>query len=435
MLRIDRENHTNDSRHTAVQEMLVCMEECHALAMIYRPVDPAVYSGTAVLLMHSDDNYMSLEMGPALAEYGYMALAAEAWSSGELDRKCELLDSWVRWLRERNDVDRVILMGHSGGATLMTAYQAIAENGPEIFRREGMIYPCTIRDKLEPADGIMLIDANYGNGVMTLLSLDPAVETEGSVRTLTPEYDSFEPANGYSPNGAAYRKDFIEKYEAAQAMRNERLISVAQERLKLIERGEGDYEDDEPFILAAASQAKPNNRLINQDVHLLSHTKTAHTLLHGNGTVTYEVVHCLRTPEVDRSFSRSYEMGANRNSVKGFLNSQAIRASSDFQILEDDIIGVDWDSSYASPIGNIQHVHCPALFVGMTGSYEYLASEMIYDHAPMTDKTLAFVRGASHNFTPNHMAETQYGSFGDTAGTLYRYMAHWMEQFSNKGEV
>ena len=125
----------------------------------------------------------------------------------------------------------------------------------------------------------------------------------------------------------------------------------------------------------------------------------------------------------------TYGMGVNKNTVKGFLSSQAIRTTKAFAVEEDGIVGVDWHSSYASPIGNIEHIACPALFMGMTGGYEYLASEMIYEHAKMADKTIAFVRGATHMFFPNRDAEKVYGPFGDTEKALYDYMADWMTRF------
>ena len=90
---------------------------------------------------------------------------------------------------------------------------------------------------------------------------------------------------------------------------------------------------------------------------------------------------------------------------------------------------MNWNSSYASPIGNIEHISVPALFVGMTGGYEYLASEMIFNHAKMVDKTIAFVRGATHMFFPNRDAEKIHGPFGDTEKALYDYMAKWLKKF------
>lgn len=420
---------SHEMNETITENLIVLDNKEHLLAMEYAPKEPGDRARVAVVLMHCDLNYMGLPMGPALARRGYHVLAVQSIQSGDIDRRFEVLDGHVRYLRANPDIDKIILMGHSGGATLMTAYQAIAENGPEVFQKDSLIYKCGLKKQLEPADGIMLIDANYGNGVMSLVSLDPAILEEGCGMKLDPAFDIFDPANGYDKNGAHYPAEFVKKYRLAQKRRNDALIAQALERLELINSGKGNFRDDEPFFIAAANQPKPNNRMLPQDLHMLSHTKGEYDLLHGDGSVTHEQVFSVRAPECDRSFSHIYGMGVNKNTVKGFLSSQALRTTEDFSILEDDVIGVDWNSSYSTPIGNIEHIHVPALMMGMTGSYEFIAAEMIYDHAPMEDKTIAFVRGASHMFDPNHAAEKFPGEFGDTEKILYDYMAKWMERF------
>ncbi len=42
-------------------------------------------------------------------------------------------------------------------------------------------------------------------------------------------------------------------------------------------------------------------------------------------------------------------------------------------------------------------VSAPLLVMGMTGGYEFLAAEIIHENTPkVTDKTIAFVEGATH---------------------------------------
>lgn len=430
IIRIAANGTIHKEMNESITESLIVLDNKeHLLAMEYAPKVPGEKARIAVVLMHCDLNYMGLPMGPALARRGYHVLAVQSIQSGDIDRRFEILDGHVRYLRANPDIDKIILMGHSGGATLVTAYQAIAENGPEVFQTDNLIYKCGLKKKLEPADGIMLIDANYGNGVMSLVSLDPAIVEEGCGMKLDPAYDIFDPANGYDKNGANYPAEFVKKYRLAQKRRNDALIEQALERLELISSGKGNFRDDEAFFIAAANQPKPNNRMLPQDLHMLSHTKGTYDLLHGDGSVTHEQIFTVRAPECDRSFSHIYGMGVNKNTVKGFLSSQALRTTEDFNILEDDVVGVDWNSSYSTPVGNIEHIHVPALMMGMTGSYEFIAAEMIYEHAPMEDKTIAFVRGASHMFDPNHAAEKFPGEFGDTEKVLYDYMAKWMERF------
>ncbi len=425
MIRIDKTVRRDDY---PVRETLVA-QQFGGMAVLYEPPGSPAKSRVAVVIMHSDMNYMALNMAPELAKRGYTVLAADGVPGGEMEPKIEQLGRFVEMLRGMEGVEKVVLMGHSGGATLMTAYQAAAENGPEIFRGEGMIYKTPLRKKPEPADGLMLIDANYGNSVMTLLSMDPAVTREGNGMDLDPAFDLFAPENGYDGAGAAYLPEFREKYWRAQRERNERLVDLARERLALIEKGEGRYLDDEPFLITAAAQPKPNNRMLPEDVSLLSHTGREHDLLHGDGTLTREIIRCVRTPEIDRSFSSTYSMGVDRISVRGFLSSQATRTTPDFAVKEDGITGVCWRSGYATPIGNIETISCPALFMGMTGSYEYLAAEMIFDHAKMADKSICFLHGAGHMFAPNRQAEKFPGEFGDTETALYDYMAGWLERF------
>lgn len=429
IIRMDQGGYIETENDPAITQTFIVRDMGRFMAMEYAPVQAGAASRVAVILMHCDQNYMGLQMGPALARRGYTVLAAQSIESGPLEPKLRLLDGYVRYLRARPDIDKVVLMGHSGGATLMTAYQAIAENGPQIYQRPDMVYQTPLQDKLAPADGIMLIDANYGNGVMSLLSLDPAVLEEGNGMKLDPAFDIFDPANGYDKNGAHYLPEFQKRYWTAQKKRNDALIAKAQQRLVLIEAGKGCYIDDEAFPITAADQPKPNNRMLPEDLRLLSHTRGEYDLLHGDGHITHEQIRCVRTPEIDRSFSNTYGMGVNKNTVRGFLSAQAIRTTEDFAVREDGITGVEWNSSYASPIGNIEGISVPALFMGMTGSYEYLASEMIWDHAKMKDKTIAFVQGATHMFFPNREAEKTPGEFGDTENALYDYMAGWLKKF------
>ena len=71
------------------------------------------------------------------------------------------------------------------------------------------------------------------------------------------------------------------------------------------------------------------------------------------------------------------------------------------------------------------------LLMGMTGSYEFITAEHIWrENTLCTDKTLAFVEGASHNFTANEKCEAYPGQYGDTVKSCFDYADHWiMERF------
>jgi hypothetical protein len=67
------------------------------------------------------------------------------------------------------------------------------------------------------------------------------------------------------------------------------------------------------------------------------------------------------------------------------------------------------------------------LIMGLTGGYEFLAAEVIYERATATtDKTIAFVEGATHNFEPETATEAYPGQYGDTVSTCFDYVTRWI---------
>ena len=233
--------------------------------VLYEPVGLEKEKLTAVLVMHSDEDYLSCPTGPYLAERGYRVLQANPPIKEGLffnqDRKMHAVLAAMEYLKAREDVGKIVLMGHSGGATLMTAYQAVAENGPGVFQGEEMIYPYEDSTELIPADAVMLFDANWGNSVMQLFSLDPAVTDETSGRKLDESLNLFNPKNGFDPAGSRFPDDFIRAFQRAQSARNMRILAAAKERLRLIRAGQGNYIDDEPLVIPGANQVFFNNKL------------------------------------------------------------------------------------------------------------------------------------------------------------------------------
>ena len=164
--------------------------------LLYEPVGMDDKTLNTILVMHSNEDYLTFPIGKQMAQRGFRVLCAnvmnmEGFFFTQIE-KMQAVKNAIEFLRNKKNIGKIILMGHSGGATLMTAYQAIAENGAKIFQNENVIYPYPDNDILPPADGIMLLDANWGNAAMQLFSLDPAVEDETTGKIRNPEYDLFQ---------------------------------------------------------------------------------------------------------------------------------------------------------------------------------------------------------------------------------------------------
>ncbi|RYE91138.1 MAG: hypothetical protein EOO78_30780 [Oxalobacteraceae bacterium] len=68
----------------------------------------------------------------------------------------------------------------------------------------------------------------------------------------------------------------------------------------------------------------------------------------------------------------------------------------------------------------------PLLVLGMTGHWEFLAAETIYDLARSRDKSIAFIEGATHLYTTCSKCEPHPGAFGDTLATTYDAIDRWL---------
>jgi hypothetical protein len=384
--------------------------------------------------MHSGADYTTYSACSELARRGYWVLCANnstaksgAFDEGGLDRTMLEAGAAVGWLRTGPGVRKIVLWGHSGGASVMTAYQMIAEGGTATCQRAELIWRCPDSlAGLPRADGVVLADPNWGLSTMTLFSIDPAV-TRGSGMKLDPALDMFNPANGFRPAGSTYGAAFIDRFLGAEGRRSAAILAQAQTRHTLIRAGQGLYEDNEPFFVPGASLLGGNNKLFSQDVRLLSRSLKPWPLVHKDGTVTTQTIHSVRPASNTENLSRSMLRGALKTTVTGYLSSYATRVTRDFGYGEtSEIRGVDWRSNYANPVGNVAGIAAPLLTLGMTGGWEGLAAETIHSHSASADEWLAFIEGATHIYTTCTRCETTPGQYGDTLRTTYDYVDLWL---------
>jgi hypothetical protein len=405
--------------------------------VLYEPITPGEKSQVGIFVMHATGDYLTFSACTELSKRGYRVLCAnnssdksQSFDAGTLDKTLSEAKLGVAYLRKYPGIQKVVLFGHSGGATVMSGYQDIAENGVKACQGPEKIFKCpNSLAGLPPADGVMLIDANFGQAEMALFSLDPAVTNTDTGKDLNPDLDLFNPKNGFNPAGSSYSREFIHKFQSAEGKAENDLIKRAQERLAAIKSGSGRYSDDEPFIIAGANSQGGNNRLFTQDIRLMSHTRKPWPLLRSDGTAVTQIVNSVRLAENSTSLSPSMARGALKTTVRGFLNNFAIRVTDDYGYDEDTVHGVDWTSTYASNPGNIEGITVPLLIVGMTGHWEYAAAETIFEHANKApDKTLAYVEGAQHGYSTCTKCEKVPGQFGDTQKTTYNYVDGWLSK-------
>jgi hypothetical protein len=408
--------------------------------LLYEPVTLGPKAEIGVVAMHTHADY--LRSGPSnpcseLVKRGYRALCANTTTSksgfvadDDIDKMLLNVKLAVAYLRSYPGIRKVVILGHSGGGAMMAAYQNISENGVGICQGPEKIMKCPDSLAGMPApDGLILLDSTFGIAGMSLISLDPAVMSEDNGRVLNPELDMYNPKNGFNPKGSTYSDEFKARFFAKTRDRMNQLIGKAQDRLEKIKAGQGNFKDDEPFIVPGRSTL--GSKLFSTDLSLWAHTRNAWPLLHPDGTVTTEIVHSVRVPRGTENPTLTIGSGLT-TSVRRFLSTFALRPTEELGYDASSISGIDFKSGYENSVISLEGVTKPLLQMGMTGSYEYFMAETAREHAKSTDKTLAYVEGAVHGFTPCKACAVAQGKpenyYGDTVKTLFDYIDEWLSK-------
>lgn len=329
------------------------------------------------------------------------------------------MNNCMQLFREFTDVKKIVLMGQSRGAAVMSAYQKIAENGVGVYQGSDRRLPFPDME-LEPADGLMLLDANFGFMVMHVMSMNPALIEEGNAMKVDATLDALNPDNGYAPDGKClYSDEFKHKFLMAQRERYYRLLSQAEERWALIQKGEGLYSDNEPFIIPDCIGTNNSPKLFAGDLRFFSRTREAWPLIHPDGSVTTEIVPCLRVDENNPTFAGT-KGAAFETTVKDFLWME-LEVGEDYDYGEDFLTGINFESSFTCSSGNVKMISCPLLLMGHTAGYEFITAEWSYNNAKSVDKTIAFTEGATHGWSSINTEK-----YGDTLVTEAKYVGEWL---------
>jgi len=199
---------------------------------------------TAFIATHYNVDFSEHYLASYLAERGFGFLGWNTRFRGNeanflLDHALAEIGVGVRWLREQAGADRVVLLGNSGGGSLMAAYQSQAVE-PNVTPVTGMRPLAALAD-LPRGDLFIALAAHSGRPEVLTAWLDPSVTDERDPLSADPGLDPFDPVNG-----PPYTADFQRRYRAAQRTRNERITDWALSRLDALA---GTRARDELFTL------------------------------------------------------------------------------------------------------------------------------------------------------------------------------------------
>ncbi len=188
---------------------------------------------TALIATHYSVDFSEHYLASFMAQRGFGFLGwntrfrgAEAYFS--LDAALVDIGVGVRWLREQAGVENVVLLGNSGGGSLMAAYQSQASS-PNLTPLLGAPVAEAALD-LIPADLYISVNSHPGRPEVLTNWFDPSVTNESDPTSVDPSLDMYRP-----DNGPPYSADFIQRYRAAQVARNHKITAWALDELSRVQ--------------------------------------------------------------------------------------------------------------------------------------------------------------------------------------------------------
>ncbi|MCC7364028.1 MAG: hypothetical protein IT303_06620 [Dehalococcoidia bacterium] len=394
---------------------LEATDTAQSFGILYRP---AIHEPkTCVYLMHPRGEFTRHYVVPGLTARGY---AVFGHNSRYLNNDTHMIHerllfdiaAGMRYLKDQG-FERIVLLGNSGGGSLLGFYQSQAGRAPgERLTHTPSGEPVNLKDELmPPGDLYIAVAAHLGEGRFMLNVLDPSVTSESDPTSYDPEWDMYNPANGYRPypEASSYDPAWVAEYRVRQRERNRRLDSLAREWI-----AEQDY-------FRQQFRAPGYGELPDATRSLIARRRWL-----GRYMVIYRTLAnpAYLDPAIDPSRRPLGSIFAPADPIAGNYGPGGLA-----RIMTPAAWLSTWSglSSQADLPDTIQHVHVPTLIVYADGDCDIFPAEQqeILDKCAAADKQLVYLPWADHYL---HPVGAEGAKLADPRERIIDLIVPWMEE-------
>jgi len=368
---------------------------------------------TAVIMAHPRADFSTHYSIPFWVAAGFAALGFNTRylnNDAMMIHENLLLDlaAGIRYLREEEGFEKIVMLGNSGGGSLFAYYDSQARTlaGSRVTAPPGGGPPDLNKFDLPTADGYIALAAHPGQGMVLMSCLDAAVVDESDPIASDPALDMYDEHNGFKapPAESRYATDFVERYRTAQVARCARIDAIA--RRYIAEAGHGRSAMRAPDF--AQSSADHRNyvarRAMAPKYIVVYRTQANLNYLDLSIDPSERAVGSIISPRPDLANYSPFGLG---------------------RIVTPDAWLSTWSglSSYAKMASNLTKVDVPTLVVGANGDQDIFISDVHGEFAASgaSDKSVAFIEGANHFMR----AGGTKAHLGDPRPRLMKVLTEW----------
>ena len=385
-----------------------------ARAILYRP--PRDNPRTVILMAHPRADFAHHYTIPYWVEAGFGACTLNTrYLNNDTMMLHEnlMLDlaAAIRFLREEEDFERIVMLGNSGGGSLFAYYdaQARAPKGARVVAPPGGGPPDLNRFELPAADGLILLAAHPGQGMVLMGSIDAAVADEHDPFASDPELDMYDERNGYRtpPEPSRYAPQWLERYRAAQRARVARLDAIARGHLAAAEQARAASKTPDFAAAPAADRALMQRRAMRPQIMVIYRTQANPNYLDLRLEPSERTVGSIFSPQPDLFNYHAFGL-AHVATPEAWLST--------------------WSglSSRANLIRNLPAVTVPTLVVGAMADQDIFVADARAEFAASgaADKQLEFIEGADHFMRSGGSR----ADLGDPRPRLMKLLSGWVRE-------